>query len=89
MDKAAFRIVGYNKRVPIVFHGVNPDIAAMWNSLDEEEFARLELLSDIDPAGLVSASSNFSEERLEGQGEFDYYIGAATTNGLPGAVRGA
>jgi len=83
VDKAAFRIVGYSKRVPIVFHGVNPDIAAMWNSLDEEEFARLELLSDIDPAGLVSASSNFSEERLEGQGEFDYYIGAATTNACP------
>lgn len=83
VDKAAFRIVGYSKRVPIVFHGVNPDISAMWNSLDEEELARLERLSDVEPAGLVSASANFSEGLMEEQGEFDYYIGAATTNACP------
>ncbi|WP_337100494.1 AraC family transcriptional regulator [Paenibacillus sp. YIM B09110] len=83
VDKEAFRIVGYSKRVPIVFHGVNPYIAAMWNSLDEEEFVRLERLSDVEPAGLVSASANFSEGRMEEQGEFDYYIGAATTNACP------
>lgn len=83
VDKEAFRIVGYSKRVPIVLHGVNPYIAAMWNSLDEEEFIRLERLSEVEPAGLVSASANFSEGRMEEQGEFDYYIGAATTNACP------
>ncbi|WEK54367.1 MAG: GyrI-like domain-containing protein [Candidatus Cohnella colombiensis] len=82
VNKEAFRIVGYSKRVPML-HGVNPDIAAMWNSLDEEEFARLERLSDVEPAGLVSASANFSEGHMEEQGEFDYYIGAATTNACP------
>ncbi len=83
VDKEAFRIVGYSKRVPMVFDGVNTDIAAMWNSLDEEEFARLEQLSNIEPAGLISASASITEERNEDQGEFDYYIGAATTNACP------
>lgn len=29
-EKEAFRIAGLHKRVPIVFEGVNPEIAAMW-----------------------------------------------------------
>lgn len=35
-DKEAFRIVGIRKRVPIVFNGVNPEIAAMYQSLTPE-----------------------------------------------------
>lgn len=33
-EKEAFRIVGIKKRVPIIFKGVNPEIASMWESLD-------------------------------------------------------
>lgn len=32
-EKEAFRIVGIKKRVPIIFHGVNPEIASMYESL--------------------------------------------------------
>ena len=35
-EKEAFRIVGIKKRVPIIFSGVNPEIASMWESLDGE-----------------------------------------------------
>ena len=82
-EKEAFRIVGIQKRVPIIFHGVNPEIAAMWGSLDEEKIQELKSLSNITPHGLLSASTNFSEERMEEKGEFDHYIGAATTHPGP------
>lgn len=82
-EKDAFRIVGLKKRVPIVFNGVNPEIAAMWNSLDGAAIQELKQLSNVEPAGLISASANFSEGRMEEKGELDHYIGAATTKACP------
>ena len=82
-EKKAFRIVGIKKRVPIVFEGVNPDIAAMWQSLDADTIRELKELSNVEPKGLLSASANFSEGRMEEKGELDHYIGAATTNDCP------
>ncbi|MBW5467670.1 AraC family transcriptional regulator, partial [Brevibacillus formosus] len=78
----AFRIVGLKKRVPLIYRGVNPEIAAMWASLDMETIQQLKSLSDIEPLGLISASTNFSEGRLE-FGELDHYIGVATTKACP------
>lgn len=83
VKKEAFHIIGIKKRVPIVFNGINPDIAAMWQSLDIETIAKLKSLSNIDPAGLISASTNFSEDRMEEKGELDHYIGVATTKDGP------
>ncbi|OIK19748.1 AraC family transcriptional regulator [Bacillus amyloliquefaciens] len=82
-EKEAFRIVGIKKRVPIIFKGVNPDIASMWESLDEETINELKELSNTTPLGLISASTNFSEGRTEEKGELDHYIGAATTKHCP------
>ncbi len=82
-EKPAFRIVGIKKRVPIVFEGVNPEIAAMWRTLDGAMIDRLKSLSSVDPRGLISASTNFSEGRMEEKGELDHYIGAATTSDCP------
>lgn len=83
VDKEAFRIVGIKKRVPIVFHGVNPHIAAMWGSLSETMIAELKQLSCVEPVGLLSASTNFSQGRMEEKGELDHYIGSATTKEAP------
>ena len=83
-EKEAFHIVGIMKRVPIVFNGVNPEIAAMWKSLDEEKIKKLKELSNTEPSGIISASTNFSEERMEEKGGLDHYIGAATTKECPG-----
>ncbi|WP_439390500.1 GyrI-like domain-containing protein [Bacillus velezensis] len=82
-EKEAFRIVGIKKRVPILFKGVNPDIASMWESLDETAINQLKELSNAAPVGLISASTNFSEGRTEENGELDHYIGAATTRHCP------
>lgn len=82
-EKEAFKIVGMMKRVPIVFSGVNPDISAMWQSLNPDSISRLKELSNVVPMGLLSASTNFSEERMEEKGELDHYIGVATTKQCP------
>lgn len=78
-DKEAFRIVGIKKRVPIVFQGVNPEIASMFEGLTLEMIDKIKGFSNVQPSGLISASTNFSEGRMEEKGELDHYIGAATT----------
>ncbi|KQU24552.1 AraC family transcriptional regulator [Bacillus sp. Leaf13] len=82
-EKEAFHIIGIKKRVPIIFNGVNPEIASMWESLDEKTINELKSLSNVEPLGLLSASANFSEGRLDEKGELDHYIGAATTRECP------
>lgn len=79
IEKEGFRIAGLRKRVPIVFEGVNPAIAEMWGQLTPELIGELKSLSNVDPRGLISASVNFSEGRMQEKGELDHYIGAATT----------
>jgi len=83
VEKEAFHLVGIKKRVPIIFNGVNPEIAAMWQSLDLEKINTLKQLSNVEPIGLLSASTNFSEGRMEEKGELDHYIGVATNKGCP------
>jgi AraC family transcriptional regulator len=82
-EKEAFRIVGMKKRVPVQFNGVNPEIASMWRKLDTETINKLKNLSNVEPIGIISASTNFSEGRMEEKGELDHYIGAATTKECP------
>lgn len=83
VEKKAFQIVGIKKRVPIIFNGVNPEIAAMWKSLDGNRISQLKELSNVEPLGLLSSSVNFSEGRMEERGELDHYIGVATTKECP------
>lgn len=83
IEKEAFRIVGLKKRVPIIFNGVNPEIASMWKSLSSDSINQLKNLSNVEPIGLLSASTNFSEGRMEEKGELDHYIGVATTMECP------
>ncbi|MCT9855525.1 AraC family transcriptional regulator [Priestia megaterium] len=82
-EKEAFHIVGIKERVSIIFHGVNPKIAAMWESLNDETIRKLKELSNVTPLGLLSASVNFSEGRMEEKGQLDHYIGVATTKDCP------
>ncbi|KQL51537.1 AraC family transcriptional regulator [Heyndrickxia shackletonii] len=79
-EKEAFHIVGIMKRVPIVFHGENPEITAMWKSLNTEKINKLYELSNVEPKGIIQASTNFSEGRMEEKGVLDHYIGVATTH---------
>ncbi|HFU7079256.1 TPA: GyrI-like domain-containing protein [Bacillus cereus] len=82
-EKEAFRIVGIKKRVPIIFKGANPEIVSMWGNLDSETINKLKKLSNVEPMGLINASTNFSEGRMVEKGELDHYIGVATTKACP------
>ncbi|MBK5450566.1 AraC family transcriptional regulator [Bacillus sp. TH22] len=82
-EKDSFRIIGITKRVPIVFNGVNEEIASMWKSLNPQSIQTLKMLSNVEPNGIISASTNFSEGRMEEKGELDHYIGVATTKDCP------
>ncbi|WP_088226809.1 AraC family transcriptional regulator [Desulfosporosinus sp. FKB] len=83
VEKEAFRIIGIKKRVPIIFNGVNPEIASMWKGLNKDMIYKLNELSNEEPLGIISASINFSDERMEEKGELDHYIGVATTRECP------
>jgi AraC family transcriptional regulator len=82
-QKEPFTIVGIMKRVPIIFEGENPEITAMWKSLTMEKIDQLKKISNIEPIGMIQASINFSEGRMEEKGELDQYIGVATTQECP------
>ena len=82
VTKPAFQIVGTRKRVPLIFEGINPEIAAHWHSLNESIIAQLKELSDLEPPGIISAVNHFSE-RLEERSHLDHWIGAATSQPCP------
>ena len=66
IEKEDFRIVGIMRRVPLVYEGVNPAITAMLSELNEGLIATLKSLSNVEPLGMISASTNFSEGRQDG-----------------------
>lgn len=82
-EQPSFTIAGIKKRVSIQFEGVNPEIEAMWDNLDEHKIQELNKLSNIQPSGLINASTNFDEGRMDEQGKLDHYIGVATTKEVP------
>ncbi|NLK00697.1 MAG: AraC family transcriptional regulator, partial [Clostridia bacterium] len=79
VKKESFRLVGFKKRVPIIFEGVNPEIAKMTELLTPEIIKQLKDISNIEPTGIISASTNFSEGRMGEKGGLDHYIGVATS----------
>lgn len=80
VEKGSFKLVGFKKRVPIIFEGVNPEIAKMTELLTPEVIKQLKAISNVEPTGIISASINFSEGRMEEKGELDHYIGVATSS---------
>jgi AraC family transcriptional regulator len=80
VEKESFKLVGFKKRVPIIFNGVNPEITKMYELLTPEVIKNLKALSNVEPTGMISASTNFSEGRMEEKGELDHYIGVATSS---------
>ena len=79
---AALRYVEDNLREEINFQDISR-IAQMWESLDERNIQQLKVLSNLEPGGLIQASINFDEGRMEEKGCLDHYIGIATTQGCP------
>jgi len=80
VEKDQFWIVGVKKIVPIVFNGPNKDIDEMWGTVTMEMIQRWKSTSNVEPSGIISASTNFSEDRMLGAGTLDHYIGVATSS---------
>ncbi|QQK79036.1 AraC family transcriptional regulator [Salicibibacter cibi] len=77
-EKAAFHVVGKKKKVNLIYHGANPEIAEFVGSIGHTTIRQIESLSDQEPTGLLSVSANFTEDRSK-KGQLDYYLAAATT----------
>lgn len=79
VEKEPFKLVGFKKRVPLIFGGVNSEISKMTELLTPEVIKQLKAISNVEPTGIISASTNFSEGRMKETGELDHYIGVATS----------
>ncbi len=82
VEKEAFNIVGFMKRVRIQFNGVNPEISKLTERLTPEIVKQLKVMTNVEPAGIISASVNFSHNRMDEQGELDHYVGVATSKSV-------
>ena len=74
----AFRLVGHSARVPLIHEGINPHIQAHIASLAPAEHARLKVLSNTEPAGLLQVSADVDPDYTEGS-ELTYLHGVAVT----------
>lgn len=83
VEKESFQIIGFKKRVTLQFKGVNPQMDTLVQKLTPQVISELKSLCDIEPMGIINASTNFSERTTEGS-ELDQYIGVATTKPVPG-----
>ncbi|SCG39667.1 AraC family transcriptional regulator [Micromonospora halophytica] len=82
VEKPEFRLVGRRARVPLVHEGMNPAIVAFVRSIAPETVARIEALSDQEPAGIVHASDKLGDDREEGA-ELDYWYAVVTGAEVP------
>lgn len=78
VEKEAFYIIGFKKRISLQFKGVNPHMEELTKHLTPDVITTLKSLSDTQPSGIISVSANFSERTVENS-ELDQYIGVATT----------
>lgn len=82
VEKQAFQIVGFQKRITVQFIGENHQMDALVQKLTPEIISELKSLCNVEPKGMLSVSANFSERTVEGSGA-DQYMGVATTKAAP------
>jgi AraC family transcriptional regulator len=82
VEKDAFDIVGFKKRITMQFKGVNPQMDTVVQKLTTDIISELKSLCDTEPMGILSVSANFSDRINEGS-EIDQYIGVAITRTAP------
>lgn len=79
VEKEAFNLIGFKKRVTITHNGANEEITSMYKAYTPEVIAELKALSNVEPIGMLSASMNFVDRHLDGVGKLDHIIGVAST----------
>jgi AraC family transcriptional regulator len=82
VDSPAFTVVGFKARVPLVHLGPNQAIIDFVRSIDPQNLADLEELSDREPRGIIAVCDDLDPSRAEGT-ELDYYHGVVTCAPAP------
>lgn len=82
VEKEAFNIIGFKKRITLQYKGVNPQMEALTQKLTPSIISDLKNLSNIEPIGILSVSANFSDRITDGS-ELDQYIGVASSQPSP------
>ncbi len=83
LDKQSFNIIGFKKNVSIKFEGVNPEIVSLTQKLNSTNIPLLKGLCDQEPRGVISASFNFSSDRMHENGTLDHMVGVITNQNHP------
>ena len=77
-DRPAFRFVGHAARVPLIYEGENPHIAAHVAAIPPEEHVRLKELNNTEPSGILAVTADLDPDRTEGS-MLTYLHGVAIT----------
>ncbi|MDI6553318.1 AraC family transcriptional regulator [Leuconostoc falkenbergense] len=74
-QKPKFMLAGFQKEVPLIAKGINYDVQSMAiEFMTPEAIVDLKSISNIEPSGIISASTNFTDD-----GNLEHWIGVATT----------
>lgn len=76
----SFQVVGIKNAVTAIDHGEHPGVNDVWKSTDQETYANLKSLNNMEPYGVlhVDVNENGSKSR-----DYDYYMAVATTKSCP------
>ena len=77
-DKPAWRIVGYRRRLTVIYQGVNNEMEEFYNGLSDDDWEQLEELPNEEPTGFLTVSTGFEPDRENGS-PFDCWIAVATS----------
>ncbi|MDL2261157.1 AraC family transcriptional regulator [Methanimicrococcus sp. OttesenSCG-928-J09] len=81
VEKEAFYVIGFKKRITLIFNGINTQMESVYEKLTPEIIDELKNLSDTEPKGMLNVSVNFSDRTQEGS-ELDQFIGVASSKSL-------
>lgn len=80
IEKEKFNLIGFKQNVTITYQGENKQITKMYENFNPEVIGNLKAMSNIEPAGILSASMNFVDRHLDGIGTMDHLIGVASSD---------
>lgn len=76
----SFQVVGIKNRVTAVDVGEHPGVNEVWKSTDQETYAYLKSLNNMEPYGILHV--DVDEEGRKNR-DYDYYMAVATTKPCP------
>lgn len=79
-QKDAFQLIGVSNRVTPVDSGEHPGVEQVWKSTDNETYAQLKSLNNLEPYGILHVNIG---DAVQLKQDFDYYMAVASTEPCP------